>query len=294
MTKPDQVWHRLRNLNVWKREGQRAPHKPLLILLALSRLTRGLPRLSTFAELEQPLTQLLIRFGPPRRSQHPEYPFWRLQSDGLWEVVNAGNLRLRKGNTDPLKRELVDNAIEGGLPRDIYRLLKRNPKLVQEVAHSLAEAHFPQSVCDDILSELNLSDVIPATRCRDAAFRSAVIQAYEHRCAVCGYDTRFGQSDLGLEAAHIKWFQAGGPDTVENGLALCSLHHKAFDRGAIGVDCDLTIIISADVYGQESAQKWFFAFNGTRLRAPQNTGLEPASVYLEWHIREVFRAPARG
>jgi HNH endonuclease len=39
----------------------------------------------------------------------------------------------------------------------------------------------------------------------------------------------------GLEAAHIKWFQARGPDVVQNGLALCSLHHKIFDLGAFTV-----------------------------------------------------------
>ena len=30
-----------------------------------------------------------------------------------------------------------------------------------------------------------------------------------------------GWQRLGLEAAHIKWFQARGPGVVQNGLALC-------------------------------------------------------------------------
>ena len=44
--------------------------------------------------------------------------------------------------------------------------------------------------------------------------------AYGDRCAVCG-----------VEAAHVMWLQAGGPDDVRNGLVLCALHHAAFDRG---------------------------------------------------------------
>jgi putative restriction endonuclease len=40
---------------------------------------------------------------------------------------------------------------------------------------------------------------------------------------------------LGLEAAHIKWFQAGGPDIEANGLAMCSLHHKLFDLGVFTI-----------------------------------------------------------
>jgi hypothetical protein len=67
----DEVWQRVQNLNVWRRGKQRAPHKPLLLRLSLSRLTQRLPRLATFAELEDPLKQLLIRYGPPRQSQHP-------------------------------------------------------------------------------------------------------------------------------------------------------------------------------------------------------------------------------
>jgi putative restriction endonuclease len=152
----DEVWQRVQNLNVWRRGKQRAPHKPLLLLLSLSRLTQRLPRLATFAKLEDPLKQLLIRYGPPRRSQHPEYPFWRLQTDGLWEVPNSASLTRRKGNTDPLKRELVDNHVEGGLTEEVFHLLSADPVFVREIAISLVEAHFPEPVRDDLLAELGL------------------------------------------------------------------------------------------------------------------------------------------
>jgi len=62
-----------------------------------------------------------------------------------------------------------------------------------------------------------------------------VLLAYEYRCCVCAHDLRMGGHAIGLEAAHIKWFQARGPDVVQNGLALCSLHHKIFDLGAFTV-----------------------------------------------------------
>ncbi|MDI8841686.1 ACP phosphodiesterase, partial [Salmonella enterica subsp. enterica serovar Anatum] len=41
---------------------------------------------------------------------------------------------------------------------------------------------------------------------------------------------------IALEAAHIRWKQHHGPCEVPNGLALCAIHHKAFDRGSIGLD----------------------------------------------------------
>ena len=76
----------LTGLKVWKRGGQRAPHKPLLLLLAMGRAVRGESRLAPFSELEKTLTGLLRHFGPPRQAHHPEFPFGRLVKDGLWEI----------------------------------------------------------------------------------------------------------------------------------------------------------------------------------------------------------------
>jgi len=67
---------------------------------------------------------------------------------------------------------------------------------------------------------------------RDPAFRQKVLKAYEWRCAVCGFDVKLGTVAIALDAAHIRWHQAGGPDVENNGLALCVLHHKTFDLGA--------------------------------------------------------------
>jgi HNH endonuclease len=58
-----------------------------------------------------------------------------------------------------------------------------------------------------------------------------VLTAYEYRCAVCGFDVRLGSVSIALDAAHIRWHQAGGADLEKNGLALCVLHHKTFDLG---------------------------------------------------------------
>src|SRR5262249_22937873 len=79
-------------LNVWRRGGQRAPHKPLLVLYALGRLSRGDTTDIPCRDVEHDLTDLLQEFGPPRRSNHPDFPFWRLQNDGVWKVSAAGPL----------------------------------------------------------------------------------------------------------------------------------------------------------------------------------------------------------
>jgi predicted restriction endonuclease len=71
-----------------------------------------------------------------------------------------------------------------------------------------------------------------AQRRRSPAWRTAVLQAWDRQCAFCGYDGQLGGASAGLDAAHVRWFTFDGPDDLDNGLALCALHHKLFDLGA--------------------------------------------------------------
>lgn len=97
---------------------------------------------------------------------------------------------------------------------------------------------------------LNKTQIITKKSFRDPAFRESVLRAYECRCAVCNLDVRIGNQTLGIEAAHVKWHQAGGPSTVDNGIALCSLHHKLFDYGALTLSQkDRRIIVSEQAHG---------------------------------------------
>lgn len=64
----------IEKIRPWKRGDRRAPHKPLLLLLALGRIQRGESRLVAFSEVEDDLRRLLKKYGPSRQSYHPEYP----------------------------------------------------------------------------------------------------------------------------------------------------------------------------------------------------------------------------
>lgn len=64
------------NLTIWRKGDQRAPHKPLLLLLVLSEYRKGHPRLFNYGnEIHQQLLELLISFGPYRREYYPNMPF---------------------------------------------------------------------------------------------------------------------------------------------------------------------------------------------------------------------------
>src|SRR4051812_13784975 len=71
-------------IRVWQRGGRRAVHKPLLVLFALGSLWRGEPAIMSFAQIEPALRKLLEQFGPSSALTSVHYPFWHLQTDGLW------------------------------------------------------------------------------------------------------------------------------------------------------------------------------------------------------------------
>lgn len=249
--------------------------------------------MTPFDEIQKPLAGLLEEFGPPRKSIHPEYPFWRLQSDGLWQIDESVKLTRRQGNTDPLKSELLKFHVKGGFPPDVFAALERDPLLTSQIAQELLTAHFPESLHDDILQAVGLDLDWSPHRRRHSDFRPEVLDAYGHACAFCGYSVRLDRADLGLDAAHIMWHQAGGPDIPTNGLACCSLHHRAFDRGAIGVGDDMKVIVSSRLYGTARCDEYFTSLAGQSLQPPSRRDALPHVEFVRWHRKEVFRDPPR-
>src|ERR1022692_4680049 len=169
------VVQRFDDLSIWKKGDQRAPQKPLLILYALGRWQRGLPEV-TFLEAEADLTALLREFGPPRRSDHPEQPFWRLQNDGVWTVTVPAGLATKKRGDIPLVTALRSADVHAGFSDDVKAALAADPSLVPQIAARLPERHFPESIHPDILSavDLSLSLTIDTAKKRDPHFRLKV------------------------------------------------------------------------------------------------------------------------
>jgi putative restriction endonuclease len=80
-------------------------------------------------------------------------------------------------------------------------------------------------------------------RLHQTSFRERVVRAYRYHCAVC----RLKRQEL-IEAAHIMPDSDPlGEPSVRNGLALCKLHHAAFDANLIGVRPDCVILVRNDV-----------------------------------------------
>ena len=197
------------SLKVWRAGDQRAPHKPLLAVWAIGRALAGEPRLAPFAEADRALRALLRDFGPHRARPHTEYPFWRLRKDGLWEVEGV-DLVTTTSNGDAHRRSLLEHNVHGGFPEAVHAALSADEDLAKQIAHALVDAHFPESLHGEILHAAGIEPAYVTMRRlpRDPRFPERVLEAYGHRCAVCGFAVRLNEKPIGLEAAHIKWHGA--------------------------------------------------------------------------------------
>jgi putative restriction endonuclease len=283
------------SLNIWKRGDQRAPHKPLLVLFALGRWQQGETEIS-FEAAAPELTELLQEFGPNRKTDHPELPFFHLQSDGVWKMATVGEPIPRKGSKNFTRRELLDHQATGRFSGDVLTALKRDPALAGEIATRILDAHFPDSLHSEILAAVGVNAdprSVSMRRRRDPRFRDRILTAYEYRCAVCGFDVRLGSQSIALEAAHIKWHQAGGPDVETNGVALCVLHHRVFDLGAFTINSQLAILVSEKANGSRGLDETLLRFHGKNLRKPQRPEFLPQGEFTDWHRQEVFKGRPR-
>lgn len=117
-------------------------------------------------------------------------------------------------------------------------------------------------------------------RLHQRSFRERVLNAYQRQCAFCHL-----RHDELLDAAHI--IPESDPlrePAVTNGLALCALHHSAFDRQFIGLRPDCVIQVRPDILEEHDGPTLAHAIqglHGQRILLPRSTSQRPDPVFLE-------------
>lgn len=290
----EKILKHFKTLTIWKSGDKRAPHKPLLVLLAIGFLQNKDQRLIPYNIADNKLERLLVEFGTPRNAKNTHYPFWRLRKEKIWEIPKENEL-LVNNSGDVRKTELREKNIKGGFTPDVYQLLKTNSIIRNKIIYELLYAHFPKSLHEDIILEtgLELDKSYSDKKIRDPKFRREVMQAYQYRCAVCNFDVRMGSRTICLEAAHIKWHSAGGPDSINNGICLCTLHHKLFDLGAFTFNTSRQLMVSERAVGTDGFKEWLGRFHGEEVTKPIRAVYEPSVEYIAWNIDQVFKNPGR-
>lgn len=285
------------------RSGQQAPHKPLLLLALLAMVERGEERNSFgFKAVKTEFDKLWAKYGWTGRGTKAAYPFWYLRSDGLWQLRDE-NGTLPAGGAPPPDGAFDTRGIEGRFTRDAWELLG-DQTARRAAIDLLVQSYFPSRVQDELRGDLGL-DWSPepageqppaaARKGRNPAeqnrFREALRDAYEGRCAVCGFGPRDARAPSAIEAAHIWPVEYGGPTEPENGVAMCPIHHWALDSGALTFEDSGRILVSAKVKDGETIDQYLRRYAGQQVRAPLRCYPSPSPKWIKLHRENRFLRP---
>lgn len=133
--------------------------------------------------------------------------------------------------------------------------------------------------------EKRYAAILVRQRLHQRRFRQLVLDAYDNRCAIC----TIHHPSL-VEAAHIlpDRDERGRPE-VPNGLALCSLHHEAFDRYLVDIDETYTIRLSETLRKERDGKVFeeaFLARDNMPMNLPRRLTDFPKREYLSLRIAE--------
>jgi putative restriction endonuclease len=267
--------------NVYARAGRRAVHKPLLVLLAMRSVAQGDGGVLQYRTTEPELEELIREFSnTAKNSSAPRahYPFWYLKNEPFWFVADEATLQPRKGKGawgEPSVRVMRDSNVEAGFVPQAANLLDGDAHLFASALEVVLDRSFPETRQNDVLEAVGIQPRRPPAK-RDPLFRGEVLREYGWRCAVCGFDGRLGAASVGLEAAHI------------NGIALCALHHKLFDAGAITFEPQSFDLRVSSRFAGLSSHIGGLLNGEARISVPVRPSSHPSTDFLSWHAKNVF------
>lgn len=193
-----------------------------------------------------------------------------------------------KGFDEAIKLLNIPTARKNFLPIKSYE--------VQKIIKKLTESPRPENY-NPFDKEKKVIKTTREAAIRTRGFRQAIIEAYNYKCSICQmkiYSPDFLSWEV--EAAHIVPHSSLGRDDIWNGLALCHLHHWAFDVGWFSLRDDYTISVSSKIhslpsyYGRIGDYEFIRAISGRNIKIllPTRSGLYPHQNALRWHRQNIF------
>lgn len=193
-----------------------------------------------------------------------------------------------KGFDEALKLSKIPAARKDFLPTKSYE--------VQKIVKKITESPRPENY-NPFDKEKKVIKVTTESALRTRGFRQAVIEAYLCKCAICGM--KLNSPDFlswEVEAAHIVPHSSMGRDDIWNGLALCHLHHWAFDVGWLTLLDDYTIQVSSQVhslpsdFGRLGDYEFLRALSikSSRILLPKRSEIHPHHNAIRWHRQNIF------
>jgi len=170
----------------------------------------------------------------------------------------------------------------GGLVYESYIALKKITD--SPVQQTLQDQVDPQAPTPNM--KQTEAEAVIRIRLQQDFFRESILSSYNSNCAFCGLDV----PPL-LNASHIIPWSKNIKTRLDptNGICLCALHDRAFDRGFISIDTDFKILLSHKLSSEADCPLFNVAFSsisGADMRMPGKFPPNPDA--LEYHRSAIF------
>ena len=224
------------------------------------------------------------------------------------DKMSGSDLRYSYRGTDPRHPDNVGlrQALAGHVPLVLFVRLEPGRYLVHQPVYIVADD--PVGLVFDVDVDATLgalagaglavaSDVIERRyvtsafrrRVHQRAFRERVLAAYREQCAIC----HLRHQEL-LDAAHIVGdSEDEGDPVVSNGLALCKLHHAAFDSFFLAVRPDYTIEVRPSILAESDGPMLLYGLKQMHdrpIELPHSRSDRPDPVRLKSRYERFLRA----
>lgn len=302
MSNLDFYLNKIRNLNRNRNHGTSAPHKPLLILAAIDLIEQG-KVLNNQILPNTEFVEAFLKYWNLIRSDRPRIflPFYHLKSDGFWHLHAKSNGTIYAFRS---MTQVAENVAFASFDDDLFALLL-HPIEREAIRQTIIEIYFADDAevfraaigedqrnfsLDNLLSEqanLETARTFDKPK-RSRLFRGVIMRLYDYTCAACRFRLVTLDGMTAVDAAHIVPFSVSHDDGIGNGLALCKLHHWAFDNGLISIDDKFCLLVS--ITFEESGNE-YFALNNLQSKSiflPKEKPFRPSISMLRWHRENAF------
>jgi putative restriction endonuclease len=289
----------------------RAPCKPLLILAVIDMAANG----SLLENLIEPSFELAATYSRYWKIIAPHTPdnelavtFLDLEHDGLWQMTRPSITASQPVDSMEQLRKSYPGA---KMPTDIFPLLTMEhsrKKLRETITKTYFAAHTHAALLDVALinhaaaiysQEILSGAPVPSiktgrgekinTQIALLGFNSAIVELYDHRCAICGIKLLTPEGHSATSAHHIIPRQISKDDHPTNGLALCKLCGWSFDNGLMGINEQYKVVVPTAVRLNGNLPGHTLIFKGRTISKPQQESFRPAPENLAWHGQNVLR-----
>lgn len=302
--------NKFRKLRIDRARGNPAPHKPLLLLAVIDLIEQG-AILENKIESSPLIVESFLKYWNLLSLEKPRIylPFYHLKSDKFWHLhAKAGQENLLATISQFKSMSQLASVIAfASLDEDLFLLL-HNSQVREVLRQTIIETYFFDkaelfhavinenqqiNALENLLIETAQQNIstkqIPETPQRSAAFRAVIMKLYDYTCAACRLRILTLDGATAVDAAHIIPFSVSRDDGIGNGLALCKLHHWAFDNGLISIDDKFCLLVSNAF--EESGNEAFLlrSLQSQKIFLPKQKPFFPSLATIQWHRSNKFQ-----